>query len=125
MATSNRGACHLRSTFYKAELGGLIDPDQIEGKAELFLDFEDRCNLFDLLIICRFYRDFYTWDELGRIVELTTGISLDKNGLKSLSARVIDNTRRFNIQEGLTLKEDRLPERLTRESIEKGTGFVI
>jgi len=32
-ATSDRGACHLRSTFYKAELAGMIPMDQMEGKA--------------------------------------------------------------------------------------------
>lgn len=32
-AVSDRGACHLRATFYKPELAGMIDPDRIEGKA--------------------------------------------------------------------------------------------
>ena len=61
-AASDRGACHLRSTFYKPELSGMIKPDQIEGKAELFLEFEHRLTLFDTLIFCRFYRDFYPWE---------------------------------------------------------------
>ena len=34
-ATAARGACHLRGTFYKAELSGEIPKDQIEGKEEL------------------------------------------------------------------------------------------
>jgi aldehyde:ferredoxin oxidoreductase len=38
-ATSDRGACHLRATFYKAELAGMIPSDQMEGKAKLFLEF--------------------------------------------------------------------------------------
>ncbi|MEW6113571.1 MAG: aldehyde ferredoxin oxidoreductase C-terminal domain-containing protein, partial [Thermodesulfobacteriota bacterium] len=29
--TSDRGACHLRTTFYKPELAKMIDPDQVEG----------------------------------------------------------------------------------------------
>ena len=58
-ATSDRGACHLRATIYKAELSGMIPPDQIEGKAELFIDFEDRHALFDALTICQFFRDLY------------------------------------------------------------------
>ena len=33
-AVSDRGACHLRTTFYKPELTGMIDPSQIEGKKE-------------------------------------------------------------------------------------------
>ncbi|MFH1154770.1 MAG: aldehyde ferredoxin oxidoreductase C-terminal domain-containing protein [Pseudomonadota bacterium] len=46
-AVSERGACHLRSTFYKAELAGMIKPATTQGKALLFTDFEDRCTLFD------------------------------------------------------------------------------
>jgi aldehyde:ferredoxin oxidoreductase len=60
-ATSDREACHLRSTFYKAELSGMIPSDQIEGKAKVLLEFEDRFNIHDSLILCRFYRDIY-WD---------------------------------------------------------------
>jgi aldehyde:ferredoxin oxidoreductase len=119
-AVSDRGACHLRSTFYKAELAGLIDPAQIEGKADLFLDFEDRCTLHDCLIVCRFYRDFYPWDELSRIIALTTGIEMNQSELQRMAARVTDNTRRFNIREGLTSADDRLPERLVREGLEDG-----
>ncbi|MCG8563748.1 MAG: aldehyde ferredoxin oxidoreductase family protein, partial [Desulfobacterales bacterium] len=83
-AVSPRGACHLRSTFYKPELAGMIDPDQLEGKAKLFLDFEDRCTLFDTFILCRFYRDFYPWEELGTLLELTTGLKLDQGQLSEL-----------------------------------------
>ena len=123
-AVSDRGACHLRSTFYKAELAGLIDPAQIEGKADLFLDFEDRCTLHDCLIVCRFYRDFYPWDELSRIIALTTGIEMNQSELQGLAARVTDNTRRFNIREGLTSADDRLPERLVREGLEDGQSIT-
>ena len=57
-ATSDRGACHLRATFYIPELRDMIDPNMIEGKAELFIDFEDRLTIFDLLILCRFSGTF-------------------------------------------------------------------
>ena len=39
--SSPRGACHLRATFYKPELTKMIDPDQIEGKAEMFARSEE------------------------------------------------------------------------------------
>lgn len=118
-AVSDRGACHLRSTFYKAELSGQIPPETITDKAAFFLEYEDRCTLFDTMILCRFYRDFY-WDELGRVIALTTGLDLDQKELKRLAARVTDATRRFNIQEGLTPADDRLPDRLHKEPLEKG-----
>jgi aldehyde:ferredoxin oxidoreductase len=108
-ATSDRGACHLRATFYKPELSGMIPPDQIEGKAELFIDFEDRLTLFDTLILCRFYRDFYDWDNLERMVCAATGIDEGKQGLRQRARDIATLIRHFNLREGLRPEDDRLP----------------
>ena len=108
-ATSDRGACHLRATFYKPEISGMIPPEQIEGKAELFLDFEDRLTLFDTLILCRFYRDFYDWDQLTKMIRALTGIDEGKAGLRQIARQIADIIRRFNLQEGLRPEDDRLP----------------
>ncbi len=122
-AVSDRGACHLRATFYKPELAGLIDPQQIEGKAEMFVDFEDRCTLFDGLIMCRFYRDFYPWEEISRLLAFATGQVLEKPQLQRLAARMTDDTRRFNLREGLTAVDDRLPSRFFREKLPGGQSI--
>jgi aldehyde:ferredoxin oxidoreductase len=111
-ATSDRGACHLRTTFYKPELAGMIPPDQIEGKAEMFVDFEDRLTVFDALIFCRFYRDLYLWDELGETVHAVTGLPSDKESLRAIAASISNIVRRFNIREGLTPEDDWLPKKL-------------
>jgi aldehyde:ferredoxin oxidoreductase len=117
-ATSDRGACHLRATFYKPELSGMIAPDQIEGKAELFVDFEDRLTIFAALILCRFYRDLYQWDALGETVHAATGLSGDKEALQSVAASISNIVRRFNIREGLKPEDDWLPKKLF-EKLEK------
>lgn len=114
-ATSDRGACHLRATFYKSELSGQIDPDQVKGKAKLFIDYEDKMTLFDTLILCRFYRDLISWNDLEEIIRFTCGLSLNKGKLKRLASKVIDLARNFNQREGLTKKEDKLPRRFFRE----------
>ncbi|RLB40803.1 MAG: aldehyde:ferredoxin oxidoreductase [Deltaproteobacteria bacterium] len=116
-ATSDRGACHLRATIFKAELSGMIAPDQIEGKAEVFVDYEDRLTLLDSLIICRFYRDLYLWDELNKIIYGTTGMNLDKQGLQKLASRIRNATRTFNLREGITASDDTLPRRFFTEAI--------
>jgi len=85
-ATSDRGACHLRSTFYKPELSGMIAPEKIQGKAKVFVDFEDRLTLFDALVFCRFYRDMYAWEQLEKVVRMVTGIDVDKPGLQQMAA---------------------------------------
>ena len=122
-ATSDRGACHLRATFYKPELTGMIPPDQIEGKAEIFIDFEDRLTIFDTLIVCRFYRDLYLWGQLGEIVSAVTGVEVDEAALKALAGSISTIVRRFNLREGLKPQDDWLPKALFRK-LEK-TGQEI
>ncbi|MCB2215621.1 MAG: aldehyde ferredoxin oxidoreductase family protein [Desulfobulbaceae bacterium] len=118
--TAPRGACHLRTTFYKPELSGLIPPDQIDGKAEMLIDYENRLNIFDTLVLCRFYRDLYSWGELERTMQLITGQPYPKNVLTERAVHITDMTRRFNIREGLTARDDRLPERLHKEALPEG-----
>ena len=114
-ATSDRGACHLRATFYKSELSGQIDPAQIKGKAKLFVDYEDKMTLFDALILCRFYRDLITWKDLQEIIKSSCGLSFNRKSLKTTASGIINLTRAFNQQEGVTKKEDKLPRRFFRE----------
>jgi aldehyde:ferredoxin oxidoreductase len=123
-ATSDRGACHLRATFYKSELSGQIDPDQIKGKAKLFVDYEDKMTLFDALILCRFYRDLITWKDLQEIIKSTCNLSLKKKELRTMASGIINLARAFNQQEGLTKKEDKLPRRFFREVLQE-TGKTI
>jgi aldehyde:ferredoxin oxidoreductase len=123
-ATSDRGACHLRATFYKSELSGQINPDQIKGKAKLFVDYEDKMTLFDALILCRFYRDLITWKDLQEIIKSSCGLSLNKKSLKTMASGIINLPRTFNQQEGVTRKEDKLPRRFFREVLQ-GTEKTI
>ncbi len=116
-ATSDRGGCHIRSTFFRAEASGMIPADQIEGKAELFLDFEDRLIVHDALIMCRFYRDLYQWNELLKMVEMTTGMDLTKDQLRRIASNIQTATRVFNMREGITRADDTLPKRFFEEPI--------
>jgi aldehyde:ferredoxin oxidoreductase len=122
-ATAARGACHLRGTFYKAELSGQIAKDQLEGKARLHIDYEDRAAIFDSLILCRFFRDFILWDELVAIVRATTGMALDRPALERLANQVTQQTRRYNAREGLGPGADTLPDRFFREPTAEGASL--
>ncbi|MCD4715172.1 MAG: aldehyde ferredoxin oxidoreductase C-terminal domain-containing protein, partial [Desulfobacterales bacterium] len=113
--SSPRGACHLRATFYKPELTRMIDPDQIEGKAEVFREWEDRLIIFDTLVLCRFYRDLYPWEELATMIKAVTGLELDRERMKTIANNISSDTRRFNIREGLTPEDDKLPKRFYKE----------
>jgi aldehyde:ferredoxin oxidoreductase len=122
-ATSDRGACHLRATFYKPELAGMIPPEQIDGKAELFLEFEDRLTIFDTLVLCRFYRDFYLWNVLEDVIQNVTGLDASEKALKEKARAIATRIRRFNLREGMQAKDERLTKALHRPLTD--TGQVI
>ena len=123
-AISDRGACHLRATIYKAELSGLIGFDQVEGKAEMLIDFEDRHTLFDSMILCRFFRDLYPWEKLSQIINATMGIKLDKKQLQKMALNITNLAREFNLREGMTADDDSLPKRYFDDTLED-SGKVV
>jgi aldehyde:ferredoxin oxidoreductase len=122
-ATAARGACHLRGTFYKAELSGEIPKEQIKGKAELQVDYEDRAALFDSLILCRFFRDFIKWNELSELIAATTGMRLSKQELQRMANQITERTRRYNLREGIDSSRDTLPPYLLDNSTLEGASI--
>jgi aldehyde:ferredoxin oxidoreductase len=123
-ATADRGACHLRTTFYKPELAGIIDPDQTEGKAALLVDYEDRLTIFDSLILCRFFRDLYPWAQLSAVVGALTGMSLDEAQLKGVASNIAREVRDFNLREGMKDTDEILPKRFFEERLEDSGRFL-
>ena len=123
-AINDRGACHLRATAYKAELSGVIPPEQIEGKAEVVIDFEDRHTLFDSLVLCRFFRDIYPWEKISLLINASTGMELDKKQLQKLALDITNKAREFNLREGMTKEADTLPRRFFEEKLED-SGKVL
>jgi aldehyde:ferredoxin oxidoreductase len=96
---------------------GMLDPNRIEGTGRVFAEWEDRLTFFDTLILCPFYRDLYQWEQLSTIVAAATGMDLNVKDMRSIAAHVASGARRFNLREGLTAADDRLPPRFTREPL--------
>ena len=118
VATS-RGACHLRSTFYKPELAGLIDSQATEGKAALYVDWEDRLCIMDTLIFCRFYRDLVQWPYITAVVNAAIGADYSVDELHAVASRIIGETHRFNELRGFTARtKERLPAWITQRETE-------
>ena len=124
-ATSARGACHLRGTFYKAELSRQMDPDQIQGKAELMVDYEDRAAIFDCMVLCRFFRDFILWDELLQLTEALTGLRFTQHELQLLANRITQQTREYNLREGLDASTDTLPPFIVNNPTREGNTLPL
>jgi aldehyde:ferredoxin oxidoreductase len=123
-ATSDRGACHLRATFYKPELVGMIAPGQIEGKAALFLEFEDRLTIFDTLVLCRFYRDLYQWENLEKIIHALTGLDAGQDALRKRAAAIATLIRRFNLREGMSAEDEWLSKGFFRKNEKTGDAIT-
>ncbi|MCL6639397.1 MAG: aldehyde:ferredoxin oxidoreductase, partial [Firmicutes bacterium] len=123
-ATSTRGACHLRATFYKPELSGMIDPAVTEGKAELFVQFESRLTIFSTLLLCVFFRDLYQWEDLIPVIKACTGWEYTQQELERTANDIVTLTRRFNAREGATKKSDTLPDRLFDEPLNGGKNII-
>lgn len=121
-ATAARGACHLRGTFYKAELSGEVDRNVISGKALKHIDYEDRSCLFDCMILCRFFRDFILWDDIQTLIRVSTGLDWDKKELERFANGVTQLSREYNNREGLGPESDKLPAAFLKPNAE---GAVI
>jgi aldehyde:ferredoxin oxidoreductase len=111
--TAARGACHLRSTFYKAELAGLIDPAATEGKAAMLIDWEDRLCVMDTMIYCRFYRDLAQLPFLTEVVNAAIGTDYTVEQVKAIGARIIKMTHDFNLERGIGFNSEHLPAWIT------------
>ncbi|MFZ5632767.1 MAG: aldehyde ferredoxin oxidoreductase family protein [Bacillota bacterium] len=123
-ATSTRGACHLRATFYKPELSGIIDPAATEGKAALFIEYENRLTIFNTLILCVFFRDLFLWDDLIPVIKACTGWEYTRPELEKMANNIVTLTRRFNAREGATKEYDTLPPRLFSQPINGGENII-
>lgn len=117
-ATSPRGACHLRTTFYKPILAGMVKDKDARGTVEVFVDFEDRMFLYDCLIMCRFYRDFMTWDDLAAVASELGGAPIAAPALQKLAGDLLTRVRRLNFAMGLTAADDTLPKRFFTEGLD-------
>ncbi len=122
-ATSNRGACHLRSYTVASEILGVpvkTDPLTTEGKPALVKAFQDATAVFDSAGICIFTSFAWTLaDVQPQVAAACEGDwSLDK--LNLVGERIWNLEKQFNLKAGLTKKDDDLPPRLKTEPAKTG-----
>ncbi len=122
-ATSNRGACHLRSYTVASEVLGIpvkTDPLVTDGKADLVKAFQDATAVFDSSGVCIFTT--FAWSLADLQPQLDTacegGWSMEKLAL--VGERIWNMERQFNNAAGFTAKDDDLPQRLKTEAAKTG-----
>lgn len=124
-ATSDRGACHLRSWPIGAELLSAeerIDPFSIEFKAEFVKSQQDLFTIINSSVTCLFTIFSLSLRHMIQFLYSTTGFesfSSPEEVLKS-GERINNLVRLFNVREGLTKGDDTLPKRFLMEPLKEG-----
>ena len=122
-ATSNRGACHLRSYTVASEVLGIpvkTDPLVTEGKAELVKAFQDATGVFDAAGICVFTSFAWTLADVQPQVQAACDGDWSMDKLNEVGERIWNLERQFNLAAGFTAADDDLPPRLKTEAARTG-----
>lgn len=137
IATSSRGADHLRSRptleifdlpaeFTKQVYGQPIDPNptSYNSKAVVVTFSETIYAVVDCVGICKFICHGFNsprnlnYDHFRELIYLSTGLEFTKEELGDVGRRVIDLERVINMREGLTRQDDTLPARYFDEPMD-------
>ncbi len=122
-ATSNRGACHLRSYTVASEVLGIpvkTDPLTADGKPELVMAFQDATAAFDAAGICIFTSFAWGLADVQPQVAAACGDEFTLENLSQIGERIWNMERDFNNRAGFTAKDDTLPKRLLEEPAKTG-----
>jgi aldehyde:ferredoxin oxidoreductase len=122
-ATSNRGACHLRSYTVASEVLGIpvkTDPLVADGKPELVMAFQDATAAFDSAGVCIFTSFAWTLADVQPQVAAACGEEFTMEKMNEIGERIWNMERDFNNRAGFTAADDTLPKRLLTEAAKTG-----
>lgn len=123
-ATSPRGGCHLVGGYiFGAEILGvpkMINRFTTYGKAGLLAQLQNLGAVLDSVVACRFASFALNEHFWARLLTAVTGIDFSPDAIMKIGERIINLERLFNLREGFTSRDDRLPERLTEEALKEG-----
>ncbi|MEM7221694.1 MAG: aldehyde ferredoxin oxidoreductase family protein [Pseudomonadota bacterium] len=122
-ATSNRGACHLRSYTVASEVLGIpekTDPLVADGKAGLVKAFQDATAVFDSAGICVFTSFAWTLEDVAPQLDAACEGEWTVDRLLEVGERIWNMERQYNLAAGFTGKDDNLPQRLLKDAAKTG-----
>jgi aldehyde:ferredoxin oxidoreductase len=123
-ATSNRGGCHLRAYMVSSEVLGaskeLLDRFSTQDKARWTIDLQDISAFVDSLVLCRFSQFSLGIDNYADMYSTATGREFDAADLMKAGARIYTLERMYNLQAGLSMHDDTLPDRLLKVKVPAG-----
>ncbi|HEX9074745.1 MAG TPA: aldehyde ferredoxin oxidoreductase family protein [Anaerolineae bacterium] len=122
-ATSNRGACHMRGNMLGLEVLGLpklIDRFQVYGKSSYVILHQNTSAAIDSLVVCKFTNMGVAEEYFARTLSAVTGVKYATGDLIRVGERVWNLERLYNLREGFTRADDKLPPRLLKEPVAEG-----
>ena len=124
-ATSNRGACHVRSYAIATEILGVNvkrDPFQTEGKPAVLKAFQDLTAVIDSSGLCLFVSlaEGFGVDDMVTLLEVVTGAGYTSENVLQAGERIWNLERLFNLKAGITKADDTLPKRFLEEPMPVG-----
>jgi aldehyde:ferredoxin oxidoreductase len=122
-ATSNRGACHLRSYTVASEVLGIpvkTDPLVTEGKPDLVMAFQDATAAFDASGLCIFTSFAWSLGDIQPQIDAACEGDWSMEKLSEVGERIWNMEKMFNLAAGFTKADDQLPKRLTEEAAKEG-----
>ncbi len=121
-SVSSRGACHLRSCIYSPDRAGDFDAYPLSHRGRFLKKYENLMTILDTLIMCKFQRSISTIPDYTKALRVVTGKSFDEEELLTVAERINNLERLFNIREGITRKDDRLPAYVSEVALKFGSS---
>jgi len=128
-ATSNRGACHLRSYVVASEIMGFglgmpmkVDRFEAKGKGVFAKMAQEALAVIDSLIICKFAVFAIGFLEMTAMLNGATGWNLGPLDMMKAGERIFNLERMFINREGFAGKDDTLPKRFIETPMPDGSS---
>ncbi|MEZ6066003.1 MAG: aldehyde ferredoxin oxidoreductase C-terminal domain-containing protein [Planctomycetaceae bacterium] len=124
-AVGTRGADHNRSGAYQVDFSeetNRLAPDA--AAVHRAIETENEAAVMDSLILCKFLRGVFD-DRMAAMAEmlrLVTGFNVDSRELIETAGRIVNAKKRYNILQGWTPDEDRLPSRVYEQPLPDGVA---
>jgi len=122
-AVAPRGADHLTSCLYALEMANEYwdfkdyDRQELEGKAFALKAMEDLMMLYDMTGVCKFSRGLMVDKGLLELVNAVTGLDMGIDEFLTVGERAYNVSKAFNLKNGFTREDDRLPDRFFKDKI--------
>ncbi|MHA2156301.1 MAG: aldehyde ferredoxin oxidoreductase family protein [Candidatus Hodarchaeales archaeon] len=117
-STSDRGGCHQRCWTPGAELDGRLTRFSFDGVPQFVKASQDERAACYSLVVC----DFLPFDvpEMVEMLNAATGFDYTEESYLLTGERIWSLTRMFNVREGVSAKDDTLPQRFLQDPAPEG-----